>query len=58
MNVVRFLVVSGLLIFSISTGLAGPEGQAGVTPAHPSVAHAIADGPYPPVPVSSSIAQN
>jgi hypothetical protein len=55
MNVVRFLVVSGLLIFSVASGFVGPVRHAGTLTWRPATSHLVVDGPYPPDPVSTSI---
>lgn len=55
MNVVRFLVVSGLLIFSVASGFVGPVRHCAWVTWRPAASHLVADGPYPPDPVSTSI---
>ncbi len=57
MNVVRCLIVSGLLLAGIGGGLAGLGHRTAVSP-HPSSGQVIADGPYPPVPVFTSTGPN
>lgn len=53
-NVARFLVALGLLIFSIASGLVAPVRHSGTATWRPAIGHAVADGPYPPDPVSAS----